>query len=120
TGATGLVLPAVGWSQAMAATADGTSAGTSATPGSTTELPDNYKWLEDVHGDRSMAWVKAENERSAKVLEADPRFADFESEALKVLESPDRLASPVFRNGTVYNTWQDAEHVRGIVRRTTL
>ena len=87
---------------------------------SVTELPDNYQWLEDVNGSRSMEWVKAENERSAKILEADPRFAEFQSKALKVLESPDRLAIPVFRNGTVYNTWQDAEHIRGIVRKTTL
>ena len=88
--------------------------------GSVPDRPDNYQWLEDVNGDRSMAWVKAENERSAKVLEADPRFAEFKSEALTVLESPDRLAFPVFRTGTVYNTWQDAQHIRGIVRRTTL
>jgi prolyl oligopeptidase len=107
---------AVGWSQPMAST----SAATPAIGGSTTELPDNYQWLEDVHGDKAMAWVKSENERTAKVLEADPRFAEFSAEALKVLESPDRLATPVFRNGAVYNTWQDAEHVRGIVRRTTL
>jgi prolyl oligopeptidase len=89
-------------------------------PSAVPDQPDNYKWLEDVNGDRSMAWVKAENERSAKVLEADPHFAEFKAEALKVLESPDRLAFPVFRSGTVYNTWQDAQHVRGIVRRTTL
>jgi hypothetical protein len=54
----------------------------------TTEQPDNYKWLEDISGDRSMAWVKAENERSAKVLEADPRYAGMQADALKVLESP--------------------------------
>ena len=88
--------------------------------GSVAEQPDLYVWLEDVNGSRSMDWVKAENARSAKVLEADPRFADFKAEALKVLESPDRLATPVFRDGTVYNTWQDAQHVRGIVRKTTL
>ena len=35
-------------------------------------------------------------------------------------ESPDHLAIPVLKEGTVYNTWQDAEHVRGILRRTTL
>ena len=85
-----------------------------------TELPDNYQWLEDVNGTRAMDWVKAENERSAKVLEADPRFAEFQAEALKILESPDRLAIPQFRNGAVYNSWQDAEHIRGIVRKTTL
>jgi prolyl oligopeptidase len=93
------------------------SAPASSAPG---ELPDNYQWLEDVNGARSIQWVKAENERTAKVLEADPRFAAFRADALKVLESPDRLADPHFREGTVYNTWQDAEHIRGIVRRTSL
>jgi prolyl oligopeptidase len=87
---------------------------------STTEQPDNYTWLEDIHGDRQMAWVKAENERTAAVLEKDTHFAPLEAEALKVRESPDRLPDPEFRNGVVYNTWLDAEHVRGIVRRTTL
>ena len=87
---------------------------------STTEQPDKYTWLEDIHGERQLAWVKAENERSAEVLEKDSHFAPLEAEALKVRESPDRLPRPEFRNGTVYNTWRDAEHVRGIVRRTTL
>ena len=84
------------------------------------EQPDKYQWLEDVNGERSMAWVKAENERTAKVLESDPHFAGLEADALKVLESPDRLPVPLFRAGEVYNTWQDAQHVRGIVRRTSL
>src|SRR5271154_7506737 len=87
---------------------------------STTEQPDNYTWLEDIHGEKQLAWVKAENERTAAVLEKDSHFAPLEAEALTVRESPDRLPRPEFRNGVVYNTWRDAEHVRGIVRRTTL
>ncbi len=86
----------------------------------TTEQPDKYQWLEDVNGDRSMAWVNAENARSAKVLQADPHFDVLAETALKVLESPTRLPSPNFRVGTIYNTWQDAQHVRGILRHTTL
>jgi prolyl oligopeptidase len=81
---------------------------------------DKYLWLEDVSGERSMAWVKAENARTAKVLESDPRFGGLRSSALEALESPDRLAMPELVKGDVYNTWQDAEHVRGILRRTTL
>ncbi|MGA2347726.1 MAG: prolyl oligopeptidase family serine peptidase, partial [Candidatus Sulfotelmatobacter sp.] len=87
---------------------------------SSTEQPDNYTWLEDIHGERPMAWVKAENARTAAVLEKDPHFATLEAEALKVLESPERLPVPELRHGAVYNTWRDADHVRGIVRRTTL
>jgi prolyl oligopeptidase len=84
------------------------------------ESPDKYQWLEDVSSERSLAWVKAENERSLKVLESDPHYKPLEAAALKVLESPDRLPMPDLNGGDVYNTWQDANHVRGILRRTSL
>ena len=96
------LIPASGWAQAV------------------TEQQDQYLWLEDVSGTRAMDWVRSENERSAKVLEADSRFAGLQADALKVLESPDRLAWPQFREGEVYNMWRDAGHVRGILRRTSL
>src|SRR5580658_9955178 len=80
------------------------------------ESVDKYRWLEDVSGERSMAWVRAENERTAKVLEKDPRFSTFEAAALKVLESPERLPEPRLNGDDVYNLWKDAVHVRGILR----
>ena len=83
------------------------------------EQPDKYTWLEDIYGDKQLAWVKAENARTAAVLENDSHFATLDAEALKVLDSPDKLPFPGFHNGVIYNFWQDAEHVRGIVRRTT-
>ena len=86
----------------------------------TSEQQDKYQWLEDVSSPRSMAWVKEEDERSAKVLQGDPQFAGLYAMALKVLESPDRLPTPQFREGEIYNTWQDAQHVQGILRRTSL
>ncbi len=86
----------------------------------TTEQPDKYLWLEDVSGARAMDWVTAENERSAKALDVGPVYDKLAETALKVLESPTRLPSPHFRVGEVYNTWQDAQHVRGILRRTSL
>jgi prolyl oligopeptidase len=85
-----------------------------------TEPADKYQWLEDVSGERSMAWVNAENERSAKALDVGPVYTTLAEAALKVLESPTRLPSPQSRVGEVYNTWQDAQHVRGILRRTSL
>ena len=87
---------------------------------SSSEAEDKYQWLENVSGERSMAWVKSENERSAKVLESDPHYGGLQAAALKVLESPERLPTPDLRDKFVYNTWQDAQHVRGILRRTTL
>jgi prolyl oligopeptidase len=87
---------------------------------SSPEQPDKYTWLEDIYGEKQLSWVKAEDARTASVLEKDSHFAPLEAEALKLLESPERLPIPEFLNGMVYNTWRDAEHVRGIVRRTTL
>src|ERR1700685_4195465 len=58
------------------------------------EQSDNYTWLEDIHGERPMAWVKAENARTAAVIENDTHFSPLEAEALEVLESPDRLPGP--------------------------
>ncbi|HEY1986360.1 MAG TPA: prolyl oligopeptidase family serine peptidase [Terracidiphilus sp.] len=82
--------------------------------------PDGYTWLEDIYGEKQLAWVKDHNQRTAAVLEKDPHFASLEADALKVLDSPERLPWPEFRGGMVYNTWQDAQHLRGIVRRTTM
>ncbi len=85
-----------------------------------TVQPDKYTWLEDIYGDRQLAWVKDHNQKSAAVLEKDPHFAPLQADALKVLESPDRLPIPEFHGGDIYNMWQDAGHVRGIVRRTSI
>src|SRR6266567_4291281 len=81
---------------------------------------DKYAWLEDINGDKPLAWVKDHNARTAAVLEKDPHFAPLQAEALKVLESPDRLPWPDFHGSVIYNFWQDAQHVRGILRRTVL
>jgi prolyl oligopeptidase len=81
--------------------------------------PDKYAWLEDVYGDKPLAWVKEHNQRTAAVLEKDPHFAPLQADALKVLQSPDRLPWPSFHGDAIYNFWRDAAHVRGILRRTT-
>ena len=87
---------------------------------SAVEQPDKYTWLEDIHGAKPMEWVKTEDTRTAEMLEKQRPFSELQEEALKVLDSPDRVPFPEFRGGLVYNTWQDKDHLRGIVRRTTL
>jgi prolyl oligopeptidase len=104
----------------LTAFAIATTLGVHARAQNSTEQPDKYVWLEDVSGEKSMAWVNAENERSAKVLQADPRFAVLSETALKVLESPTRLPTPNLVVDEIYNTWQDAQHVRGILRKTSM
>ena len=81
---------------------------------------DPYLWLEDVSSPRAMAWVNAENAKTTAVLEKDPRYAGFYADALAIAEAKDRIPTPSFVNGGVFNFWQDADHVRGLWRRTTL
>ncbi len=75
-------------------------------------------WLEEVEGDRAIAWARAQNERTLSELQADPRYPRFEAEARRILEARDRIADPVLMAGTVYNFWQDDQHVRGLLRRS--
>ncbi|MDK2746466.1 MAG: prolyl oligopeptidase family serine peptidase [Brevundimonas sp.] len=87
----------------------------------TSEASDPYVWLEDVEGERAMAWVKAHNAHSLGVLQGDPRYEPLHQQALTIVQARDRIPSPGFtHDGHIDNFWQDAEHVRGVWRRTTL
>ena len=92
----------------------------SAGAATTADAGDPYLWLEDVGSTRAMAWVNAENAKTLKVLENDPRYPDLHAAALKVAETQDRIPIPRFLAGDIYNFWQDAAHVRGIWRKTSL
>ncbi len=81
---------------------------------------DEFLWLEEVEGQRALAWVKEQNTRTDAVLKADPRYEGFRRDALAILTAQDRIPSPRFRAGGIDNFWQDAGHVRGVWRRTTL
>ncbi len=94
------------------------AAGTAAMAQSSADDP--YIWLEDVYGQRAMDWVNAHNAKSQAVLEADPRYAQFYAEALAIAQASDRIPYGRFLGGQIYNFWQDQDHVRGILRRTSL
>jgi prolyl oligopeptidase len=82
---------------------------------------DPYKWMEEIEGERPLAWAKAENTRSLAVLQGDARYAGLEAQALAILNAKDRVPGVSFAgDGSLRNFWQDADHVRGLWRRTTL
>jgi prolyl oligopeptidase len=81
---------------------------------------DPFIWLEDVHGERALAWAHGENARTLGALQADPRYRSNYQRALEILEARDRIPAVAMRPDGLYNFWQDADHVRGIVRRTSL
>ncbi len=84
------------------------------------EESDPYLWLEEVEGEKALSWVRAQNDRSLKILQADARYEDLQTKALAILEAKDRIPMPGFRADRVTNFWQDDKNVRGLLRRTTL
>jgi prolyl oligopeptidase len=106
---------------AMAQASVSTSVASAAPGFATSDATDPYLWLEEVEGERAMDWVKAHNETSLGVLQGDPRYEALHQQALELVQSRDRIPSPGFtHDGHIDNFWQDAEHVRGVWRRTTL
>ena len=86
----------------------------------TEKTADPFLWLEEVEGKRALDWVGTENKRSLDLLQADPRFARFNEQALTIVNATDRVPMPSFRAGSIDNFWQDQVAVRGLWRRTSL
>jgi prolyl oligopeptidase len=89
-------------------------------PPATNETDDPFLWLEEVQGDKALAWVRERNAQSRAVLEARPEFAPIRQRLREVLDSKDRIPYVRRIGNAFYNLWQDDVHKRGLWRRTTL
>ncbi|WP_257210367.1 hypothetical protein [Actinomyces ruminis] len=106
--------------------------GSSATPGAASapapaddvvgSPPDDAvapSWLDEINGDRARAWVTARNERTTREYASRPDFRRLTADIADVLDCPCRIPAVADRGGMLYNFWTDAEHPRGVWRRTT-
>jgi len=84
------------------------------------QTDDDHLYLEEVLGPQALKDVKTWNRRTLDRLENDPRFAIMQAQALDILNSKDKIPYVSYRAGKVHNFWQDADHVRGIWRQSTL
>ena len=80
---------------------------------------DEFQWLEDVLGDDALAWVRERNEQTEAALFAEADFDRLRTSTLEILEADDRIAYPSVHGEAVHNFWTDADHRRGLLRRTT-
>jgi prolyl oligopeptidase len=81
---------------------------------------DPYAWLEDIHGQKPLAWVAGQNKLSLARLKADPAYDKNYQSILAVLDAPDRIPTGTLDHGFVYNFWQDAKNPKGLWRRATI
>ncbi|CAM3870064.1 prolyl oligopeptidase family serine peptidase [Smaragdicoccus niigatensis] len=76
---------------------------------------DPYLWLEDITADAALEFAR---ERNAVV---DAKFGNpaLRDQILDLLNTDTRIPYPTRRGEWLYNFWRDADHERGIWRRTT-
>jgi len=86
---------------------------------STAGTKDPYLWLEDVLGSKSLEWVKARNIESTSVLEKITGFEKTNKSILEILDSDKKIPYARKYGKYMYNFWMDANHPRGIYRRTS-
>jgi prolyl oligopeptidase len=81
---------------------------------------DPYLWLEEVTGERALAWVRGRNAVSRPALEAHPDFQANRARFKEILDSKQTIPIAVHQGGWLYNFWRDQDHPRGLWRRATL
>jgi prolyl oligopeptidase len=81
---------------------------------------DPYLWLEDVQGERALAWVRERNRDSEAALMTRPAFEERRSQIREVLDSKEQIPYVQRHGAWFYNLWRDASNPRGLWRRTTL
>jgi prolyl oligopeptidase len=97
-----------------------TPTSTSTPTSTTTGAEDENQWLEDVTGDKQLAWVREQNATSQSELEATPGFEALRLRLLSIYDSKEKIPAVVVRGKWLYNFWKDEANPRGLWRRTTL
>ncbi|NOY06029.1 MAG: S9 family peptidase [Chlorobi bacterium] len=84
------------------------------------DTTDSYLWLENIESERALDWARSHNEATLAALKSHPVFDSIYEKCLEIYDSKERIAYPSFRGRYLYNFWQDAEHERGVWRRTSM
>ena len=90
-------------------------------PRPTVETPDDdpYLWLEEIDGERALAWVETQNAATLARF-GDARFAADRDALAAIFDRPDNIPLIGRRGTKVFNFWMDAAHPRGLWRTTPL
>src|SRR5512134_3957793 len=91
-----------------------------ASAAASTSPDDPWLWLEEISGDRALAWVRHRNAEAEREFADDPRYAPLRRDLLRILDSRERIPFVTRMGEHYYNFWRDAANPRGLWRRTTL
>lgn len=86
----------------------------------TTDITDNFQWLESLDAAAATDWVAQQNAATQAVLDTDPRYPQLKASILANLRDTRQIPFFAEYDGWLYNFHQDEAHPRGIYRRCTL
>ncbi|WP_028838579.1 prolyl oligopeptidase family serine peptidase [Thermomonas fusca] len=98
-------------------------AGLAIAGGASAQTPPNadpHAWLEDVQGEKALAWVRARNAKAEAEIAGTPAFKALEAQIRAILDSDAKIPGVEKIGDYYYNFWKDKQHERGVWRRTTL
>ena len=81
---------------------------------------EDFAYLEEVSGDRALAFAREHDAISEKQLAGNAGFAALEKRIFAIYSSKDKIPSPSVHGNRLRNFWTDAEHPRGLWRETTV
>lgn len=80
---------------------------------------DPYLWLEEIEGAEALRWVETRSAATLERLRGDERFDSIYAHCRLVRNDPRAIPFPRLFREHVYNFWTDADHPRGLWRRTS-
>jgi len=83
-------------------------------------VDDPWLWLEEIQGERALAWVREQNGQTLERLRRHPDFDTFLAEARRALDATSRVPVVTGHADWLYEFRQEAAQPRGVLRRTTL
>ncbi|ANS77403.1 Prolyl endopeptidase [Serinicoccus hydrothermalis] len=85
----------------------------------TSSSDDPYRWLEEVESDDALSWVRERSAASEQTLHSHPLHGSLHDGIREALQASDRIPLVSQVGDHLYGFWTDAEHPRGVWRRTT-
>ncbi len=85
----------------------------------TPSATDPHRWLEEVESPQALDWVRERSASSEETLRSSPAFPGLHDGIRDALEASDRIPLVGQAGDHLYGFWTDAEHPRGVWRRTT-
>ena len=79
---------------------------------------DENLWLEDIHGDDQIAWVKDQNAKTIARFQ-DDLFDSIAGDIRTALDSEGKIPMVAKRGDHYFNFWRDSTNPKGMWRRTT-